>query len=90
MTGRHATDPRKGRPGHHDPTAGMAGAAPAQSALTLRLALAAFGLVVCVVGLVIAMGAGADWLALLLGLLAVVAVVDIAVIVRRKRSGEPG
>jgi len=38
---------RSGLPGHHDPTAGIGGAAPAQSALTLRLALAVFGLFSC-------------------------------------------
>jgi hypothetical protein len=64
---------------------------PAYSALTLRLWLAVFGLVVCT-GLAI-------WLYLIdvpigfvvvLAVLAVIAVVDIAVIVRRKRRGEPG
>ena len=81
----------RGLPGHHDPTAGIGGAAPAISALTLRLWLAVFGLVVCT--------AFAVWLYVLdapsgfvvvLVVLAVIAVVDIAVIVRRKRRGEPG
>jgi hypothetical protein len=36
----------KGLPGYHDPTAGIGGAAPAISALTLRLCLAVFGLVI--------------------------------------------
>jgi Family of unknown function (DUF6343) len=82
---------RAGLPGHHDPTAGIGGAVPAYSALTLRLWLAVFGLVVCT-GLAI-------WLyvidvpigfVVVLAVLAVIAVVDIAVIVRRKRRGEPG
>ena len=82
---------RRGLPGHHDPTAGIGGAAPARSALTLRLWLAVFGLVSCT--------AIAVWLAVLRvptplvvasALLAVVASVDIVVIVRRKRRGEPG
>jgi hypothetical protein len=82
---------RRGLPGYHDPTAGIAGAAPARSALTLRLWLAVFGLVTCT--------ALAIWLAVIrapaafvvaLALLAVVALVDIGVIVRRKRRGEPG
>ncbi|HEY6682724.1 MAG TPA: DUF6343 family protein [Propionibacteriaceae bacterium] len=87
---------RKGRyheglPGHHDPTAGIGGAAPATSALTLRLWLAVFGLVICT--------AFAIWLYLInapigfivvLVALAAIAVVDIAVILRRKRRGEPG
>ena len=37
----------RGLPGYHDPTAGIGGAAPATSALTLRLWLALFGLVTC-------------------------------------------
>jgi Family of unknown function (DUF6343) len=82
---------RSGLPGYHDPTAGIGGAAPAQSALTLRLWLAVFGLVVCT--------AFAIWLYLIdapFGFVAVlvamsaVAVVDIVVILRRKRRGEPG
>ena len=80
-----------GRPGYHDPTAGIGGAAPAISALTLRLWLAVFGLVVCT--------AFAVWLyvidapygfVLVLAAMAMVAVVDIVVILRRKRRGEPG
>src|SRR4051812_8538916 len=47
--GRPGADFSAGLPDHHDPTAGIGGAAPARSALTLRLVLAAFGLVVCVV-----------------------------------------
>jgi membrane protein implicated in regulation of membrane protease activity len=81
----------RGLPDHHDPTAGFAGAAPAQSALTLRLVLAAFGLVVC-------LGAAVLWLvldlpvwpAVVLFVLAAVAAVDLVVVTRRKRRGEPG
>lgn|SRR5215211_770761 len=82
---------RKGLPGYHDPTAGVGGAAPAISALTLRLWLAAFGLVICT--------AFAIWMYLIdapiaftviLLALAVVALIDIVVIVRRKKRGEPG
>jgi membrane protein implicated in regulation of membrane protease activity len=81
----------RGLPDHHDPTAGFAGAAPAQSALTLRLVLAAFGLVVC-------LGAAVLWLvldlpvwpAVVLFVLAAVAAVDLVVVARRKRRGEPG
>jgi hypothetical protein len=82
---------RRGLPGHHDPTAGIGGAAPARSALTLRLWLASFGLVSC--------GGSCVWLAVVeappalvavLALLAIVALVDIVVILRRKRRGEPG
>ncbi|TQN44379.1 hypothetical protein FHU33_3881 [Blastococcus colisei] len=94
------TDPQKprsqpeyerGLPDYHDPTAGFAGARPAQSALTLRLVLAVFGLVVCIAG-------GLAWLAtdlptwpgVVLLVLGAVAAVDIVVIVRRKARGEPG
>jgi hypothetical protein len=79
-----------GLPDHHDPTAGFGGAPPAFSALTLRLVLAIFGFVVCAVGavagLVIARSAA---LAVILVIFAGVAAVD-AVILRRKRRGEPG
>jgi hypothetical protein len=95
MTGpaekRSREEYEQGLPDHHDPTAGFAGAPPARSALTLRLILALFGLVVCLVG-------GLGWLAtdlpvwpaVLLLVFAVVAAVDIVVIVRRKARGEPG
>jgi Family of unknown function (DUF6343) len=81
----------KGREGYRDPFAGVAGAAPARSALTLRIVLATFGLLVC--------GAGAAvlWVvdvpaafSVIAALFAVVAIVDLLVVVRRKRRGEPG
>jgi hypothetical protein len=88
---RSREDYERGLPGYHDPTAGFGGAAPAQSALTLRLVLALFGLVVCLAG-------GLGWLAtdlpawpgVLLLVAAAVAVVDVVVIIRRKARGEPG
>ena len=82
---------RSGLPGYHDPTAGIGGAAPASSALTLRLWLAVFGLLVSAVL--------AIWLYLIdvpsgfvivLVVLAATALIDIGVIVRRKRRGEHG
>jgi hypothetical protein len=81
---------RPGRPDYHDPLAGIGGAPPAQSALTLRLVLAAFGLVFCTGAAVIAAAEGAPVLAAVLAALALIAAIDIVVIVRRKRSGEPG
>ena len=63
---------------------------PVRSALTLRLWLAGFGLVFCGVAAVVAAVAGPLWLAVALGVLALAALVDIVVIVRRKRRGEPG
>jgi hypothetical protein len=82
---------RKGLPGYHDPTAGIGGAAPASSALTLRLYLALVGLVTCT--------ALAIWLyvidvprgfVVVLVVLAATSILDIVVVVRRKRRGEPG
>ena len=80
-----------GLPDHHDPTAGIGGAAPAQSALTLRLVLAAFGLVVCTVSAVLALAADVPVVfPVVLVVLAVVALVDLVVVARRKLRGEPG
>jgi membrane protein implicated in regulation of membrane protease activity len=88
---RSRADYERGLPDHHDPTAGIGGAPPAQSALTLRLVLAAFGLVVCVVGGVLVHAAGAPlWFAVVLFVLAAVALVDLVVVARRKMRGEPG
>jgi hypothetical protein len=82
---------QQGLPDHHDPTAGFGGAPPARSALTLRLVLAVFGLVVCVAGGVWVLAAGLPgWAAVALFLLAATAAIDIAVIARRKARGEPG
>jgi membrane protein implicated in regulation of membrane protease activity len=84
-------DYERGLPDHHDPTAGFGGAPPAQSALTLRLLLAGFGLVVCVAGGILLLVAGVPvWIAVVLFVLAAVAVVDLVVVARRKRRGEPG
>jgi hypothetical protein len=84
-------DYERGLPDHHDPTAGFGGAPPAQSALTLRLVLAGFGLVVCVAGGIVLLVAGVPaWVAVVLFMLAAVALVDLAVVARRKARGEPG
>lgn len=79
------------RPGFHDPLAGVGGAAPAQSALTLRLVLAVVGLVFAVAGVVaFALVDAPSWLVILFALVAVTAVVDIFVVARRKLRGESG
>jgi Family of unknown function (DUF6343) len=70
---------------HDDPDLG-----PVHSALTLRLWLAGFGLVFCAVAAAICFAAGPEWLGVVFVVLAAVAVVDLVVIVRRKRRGEPG
>jgi Family of unknown function (DUF6343) len=84
-------DDNRAREGYHDPTAGIAGAAPARSALTLRLVLAAFGFIVCSIGAALAVTlVNAPVLAAVLAFLAAVAVADIIVVTRRKLRGEPG
>jgi Family of unknown function (DUF6343) len=81
----------KGLPGYHDPTAGIGGAAPATSALTLRIWLAVFGLVICTAfGIWLYLIKAPIGFVVVLLALAAVAVIDLAVIVRRKRRGEPG
>ena len=89
---RSREDYERGLPDYHDPTAGFAGAPPAQSALTLRLVLAVFGLVVCTVGGIVLLAVDGVPVALpaVLLVLAAIAAVDIVVIVRRKARGEPG
>ena len=88
---RSREDYERGLPDYHDPTAGFAGAPPAQSALTLRLVLAVFGLIVCVAGGILFLAAGLPvWTAVVLFVLGAVAVVDAVVIIRRKARGEPG
>ncbi|MCI4065302.1 DUF6343 family protein [Micromonospora sp. R77] len=65
----------------------------AYSALNLRLALAAFGLVTMTVFAVWAFRVHAGWLGVLCALLAAVAVVDLVVVQRRRvarRREEPG
>jgi hypothetical protein len=81
----------KGREGYHDLFAGIGGAAPARSALTLRIVLASLGLTVC------ATGAVDIWVAdappafpAIASFFALVGLVDLVVVVRRKLNGEPG
>lgn len=63
---------------------------PARSALGLRLALAIFGLVVCVVAVVAFAASGHPvWLAVF-AVLAVLTVVDLVMITRRLRSRRRG
>jgi hypothetical protein len=88
---RSREDYERGLPDYHDPTAGLGGAPPARSALTLRLVLAAFGLVVCVAGGLVLLAADVPvWTAVVLFVLAAVALVDLGVVARRKARGEPG
>ena len=87
---RNRADHERGLPGYHDPTAGVGGSTPALSALTLRAVLAAFGLVFCAGAAWFAVAAGIAVLGWVLVVLAVVAAVDLAWILHRKRRGEPG
>jgi len=76
---------------YHDPTAGFGGGTPAYSALTLRLALAIFGAVLCGgAAVAIALTTHHVGFTVVFAVLAVIAMVDIVVILRRKRRGEPG
>jgi hypothetical protein len=79
------------REDYHDPHPGFAGAPPARSALTLRLVLACFGLVICSLGAVAFVTiANVPALAGIFAFLAAAAAVDIVVVTRRKLRGEPG
>lgn len=81
----------RGRPGYHDPLAGFGGAPPAYSALTLRLVLAVFGVVMCAAGATLfAIVDAPVALVVAFAVFGLVAVVDIVVVVHRKRRGEPG
>lgn len=91
MSGSGSDPVHRARPDHHDPTGGIGGAAPAASALTLRLVLATFGLLACAGGALWSAAVdGPVWLTVVLVVLAVVALVDLVVIARRKARGEPG
>ena len=87
---RTREDDERGLPGYHDPTAGLGGAPPARSALTLRAVLAAFGLVFCGVGAVLMIISGLSTWGGLLAVLAAVALLDLGWVIHRKRRGEPG
>jgi hypothetical protein len=82
---------RHSRLDYHDPTAGVGGAAPAASALTLRLLLAGTALACCVAGIVLDVVLdGPIALIVVLVVVALTTVLDVMIIVSRKRRGEPG
>lgn len=83
-------DYQRGLPDYHDPTAGFGGAAPTYSALTLRIVLAGLSIVLCIGGAVIFALLDAVWGSVVLGVLAVVMMVDLGWVIHRKRRGEPG
>lgn len=79
------------REDYHDPTAGIGGAPPARSALTLRLILAIFGVLVCTAAAVLfSTTSRGVALAGVFAALALAALVDAVVVGRRKGRGEPG
>jgi len=91
---RYTSDERRdfsdGLPDYHDPTAGIGGAAPTYSALSLRLALAIAAIVLCAGVAVLGFVLGIAWLYWPMIAVIVLALIDIVIIVRRKRRGEPG
>jgi hypothetical protein len=80
----------RGLPDYHDPLGGIGGAAPAYSALTLRIVLAAVALVLCLAAGTLFVVLHVVWGIVLLSVLAVVCIVDLAWVIHRKRRGEPG
>ena len=76
------------RPSRADLDPGTAGGhlPRARSALTLRLVLAAFGLVSSLAGVAVVLLLGLPWgFAVLFGLIALTAVIDLAVVTGRRR-----
>jgi hypothetical protein len=93
MPGKYTPEEReaRARPGYHDPTAGFGGAPPARSALTLRLVLASFGLVVCgLASAAFVVMVHQAVFAAIFAFFGTVALVDVIVVARRKLRGEPG
>jgi hypothetical protein len=87
---RSREDYERGLPGYHDPTSGYGGAAPAYSALTLRIWLAALSVVLCVGAAILFARHGIWPVAILLAVVAGGCAVDLGWVVYRKRRGEPG
>ena len=82
---------RRGRPDYHDPTAGIAGASPALSALTLRIVLTSLGVLFGIAIIVIALTVVDETPVLIGGIaLTLLAAINLAVVIRRKSRGEPG
>lgn len=81
----------QGLPDHHDPTSGWGGAAPARSALTLRLVLAGFGFLVALGFTIWAVTTGVSTgYSVFAAVVTLIAAVNIVVVARRKARGEPG
>jgi len=89
---RHRTraDYERGLPDYHDPTAGIGGAAPTYSALTLRIVLASVSILFCLAAGALFVYLHVLWGIVLLSVLMVICVVDLVWVIHRKRRGEPG
>lgn len=87
---RSREDYQRGLPGYHDPTSGFGGAAPAYSALTLRIWLAALSVILCAGVAVLFARFHAWWGVVVLSVVALGSLVDLGWVVHRKRRGEPG
>ena len=72
-------------------SAGFGGYPPARSALTLRIVLASFGLIVlCAALIALLVRSGPLWLVGVVAVLLIVTVADLMIVIRRKAGGEPG
>ncbi|SFA92814.1 hypothetical protein SAMN05216266_102254 [Amycolatopsis marina] len=80
----------QGLPDYHDPTGGFGGAAPAYSALTLRIVLASIGLLLALAAGVYFATQGVTWAVIALGVFALASAIDLGWVIHRKRRGEPG
>lgn len=87
---RTREDYERGLPDYHDPTGGFGGAAPAYSALTLRIVLASLAVALSVAGAVLFAVFGVLWGTIVLALVAAGSAVDLGWVIHRKRRGEPG
>lgn len=83
-------DYERGLPDYHDPTGGFGGAAPAYSALTLRIVLASLAVALSIAGAVLFAVFGMLWGTVVLAVIAAGSAVDLGWVVHRKRRGEPG
>ncbi len=88
--GRTRAEYERGLPDYHDPTGGFGGAAPAYSALTLRIVLASIAVVLSIAGAILFALFDEYWGTVLLGLVALGSAIDLGWVIHRKRRGEPG
>lgn len=88
--GRTRAEYERGLPDYHDPTGGFGGAAPAYSALTLRIVLASIAVALSIAGAVMFAYFDEYWGTVLLGIVALGSAIDLGWVIHRKRRGEPG